>query len=81
MFRRTVTTAAAITLAAAATALVPAGTAQARACGGTTWCVWSVYQDAAHTQLIGERGYDCSGTWFTEGVQSSPYVVFQVLPC
>lgn len=81
MFRRALTTAATLTLATAGTALIPAATAQARACGGTTWCVWSVYQDAAHTELIGERGYDCSGTWFTEGVQSSPYVVFQVLPC
>jgi len=81
MFRRALTTAAALTLATAGTALIPATTAQARACGGTTWCLWSVYQDAAHTQLIGERGYDCGGTWFTEGVQSSPYVVFQVLPC
>lgn len=81
MFRRTLTTAAALALAATATALLPAGTAQARACGGTTWCLWSVYQDAGHTNLIGERGYDCSGVWFTEGVQSSPYVVFQVLPC
>lgn len=81
MFRRALTTAAAITLTAAATALIPAGTAQARpACGGTSWCLWSVYQDAAHTHLVGERGYDCSGAWFEEGVQSG-YVVFQILPC
>ncbi|MEY9928524.1 hypothetical protein ABH926_003163 [Catenulispora sp. GP43] len=81
MFRRTLTTAAAITLAAAGTALIPAGTAQAKACGAGTWCLWSVYQDAGHTDLIGEHGYDCSGKWFTEGVGGSPYVVFQVLPC
>lgn len=80
MFRRTLTTAAAITLAAAGAALIPAGTSQAKACGAGSWCVWSVYQDAAHTVLVGERGYDCGGAWFSEGTQSG-YVVFQVLPC
>jgi hypothetical protein len=82
MFRRTLTAAAAVTLAVAATSLIPVATAQARpACGGTSWCLWSDYQDAAHTILIGEHGYDCSGKYFQTGNQDSRYVVFQILPC
>ncbi|WP_194911793.1 hypothetical protein [Catenulispora rubra] len=82
MFRRTLTAVAAVALTVAAVSVIPATTAQARpACSaGVSWCLWSVYQDAAHTVLVGERGYDCSGTWFTTGTQSG-YVKFQILPC
>ncbi|MEY9856187.1 hypothetical protein ABH935_001791 [Catenulispora sp. GAS73] len=82
MFRRTLTAVAAVTLTVAAASVIPAATAQARpACGaGTSWCLWSVYQDAAHTILVGEHGYDCSGKWFETGSQAG-YVKFQILPC
>ncbi|MEZ0111135.1 hypothetical protein ABH920_005150 [Catenulispora sp. EB89] len=82
MFRRTLTAAAAVTLTVAAASVIPAATAQAHpACSaGVTWCLWTVYQDPAHTVYVGERGYNCSGTWFTTGTQTG-YVVFQILPC
>lgn len=79
MLRRAFTAAALATIAAA-TVIVPAAPAQARACTINHYCYTTWYSDASRTVVVGQLFEDCDGTRSMWGVRS-PYLTFSENNC
>lgn len=70
-----------VALSAATIGVTVAATpAQAVYCQPTFSCVSTFYNNAAHTTVVGQKGFQCGAIPFQWG-QTSPYTTYTVTDC
>lgn len=68
-------------LAAGIIGVIPSAPAQAKlGCGVVELCEWTYYPDPGYSNSVGQQIWECNGTFWQWGQQTS-YVTFYESPC